>query len=136
VTLVAERGVAQPADAALDRLRRTVIEASKQCGRNRLLEIGQPMPVDDYFRSIAARAMRLLADPAGELLDQMHDKPQTGADWHLAIGPEGGFTPAEIAAATAAGWRLVSLGQRILRVETAALMLAAWAAALAPQPPR
>jgi 16S rRNA (uracil1498-N3)-methyltransferase len=43
----------------------------------------------------------------------------------LAIGPEGGLTDAEVAAATAAGWQGVSLGQRILRVETAAVALAA-----------
>jgi 16S rRNA (uracil1498-N3)-methyltransferase len=132
VPLVTERGVAQPADAALDRLRRTVIEASKQCGRNRLLEIAQPMPVGDYLRSADLGATRLFADAAGTALDDSADKPQPGGDWQLAIGPEGGFTPAEVADATAAGWWLVSLGPRILRVETAAVMLAAWAAARAP----
>ena len=42
-----------------------------------------------------------------------------------AVGPEGGFDPQEIAAALAAGWRLLDLGPRILRVETAALAIAA-----------
>jgi 16S rRNA (uracil1498-N3)-methyltransferase len=40
------------------------------------------------------------------------------------VGPEGGFTAEEVAEARAAGWRLVGLGPRILRVETAALALA------------
>ena len=44
-----------------------------------------------------------------------------------AVGPEGGFSPAELAAARAAGWQAVSLGTRILRVETAAVTMAAWA---------
>jgi 16S rRNA (uracil1498-N3)-methyltransferase len=44
----------------------------------------------------------------------------------MAIGPEGGFTDAEVAQALAAGWQAVDLGPRILRVETAAIMLAAW----------
>ena len=43
----------------------------------------------------------------------------------LAIGPEGGFTEAELALAVAHRWHAVSLGPRILRVETAALALAA-----------
>jgi 16S rRNA (uracil1498-N3)-methyltransferase len=45
-----------------------------------------------------------------------------------AIGPEGGFTAAELAAAVEHGWQPVSLGRSILRVETAAVAVAAWAA--------
>jgi 16S rRNA (uracil1498-N3)-methyltransferase len=43
----------------------------------------------------------------------------------IAVGPEGGFSDAEVAAATAAGWQSVDLGPRILRVETAAVALVA-----------
>jgi 16S rRNA (uracil1498-N3)-methyltransferase len=43
----------------------------------------------------------------------------------LAVGPEGGLTDEEVARAGAAGWQTVGLGPRILRVETAALALAA-----------
>ena len=43
----------------------------------------------------------------------------------IAVGPEGGLTDSELAAARAAGWKTVSLGPRILRVETAAVALAA-----------
>jgi 16S rRNA (uracil1498-N3)-methyltransferase len=42
-----------------------------------------------------------------------------------AAGPEGGFTDEEVERAQEAGWRVVGLGPRILRVETAALALAA-----------
>ena len=69
---------------------------------------------------------RLIADPAGGSLSMMEtrvDQPMIAA-----IGPEGGFSPAELAAAQSAGWRAVSLGERILRVETAAIAMAAWAA--------
>ena len=45
----------------------------------------------------------------------------------FAIGPEGGFTPEEIESAKLAGWNLLSLGTRILRVETAALAAVVWA---------
>jgi 16S rRNA (uracil1498-N3)-methyltransferase len=42
---------------------------------------------------------------------------------HIAVGPEGGFGDDELSAATNAGWQLVSLGPRILRTETAAVIL-------------
>jgi len=43
IPLVTEHGVAQPTEQAIERLRRGVIEASKQCGRNRLMDIGVPI---------------------------------------------------------------------------------------------
>jgi 16S rRNA (uracil1498-N3)-methyltransferase len=43
----------------------------------------------------------------------------------VAVGPEGGFTEEEVALARTAGWQVIDLGPRILRVETAALALAA-----------
>ena len=46
----------------------------------------------------------------------------------LAVGPEGGFTPEEVTAATDAGWRAVDLGPRVLRTETAAILLTAMVA--------
>jgi 16S rRNA (uracil1498-N3)-methyltransferase len=47
----------------------------------------------------------------------------------LAIGPEGGFSDEEIDEAERNKWRKVSLGPRILRVETAAIAMAAWVVA-------
>ena len=45
-------------------------------------------------------------------------------DTVVAVGPEGGFTDDEVSLALGAGWRLLDLGPRILRVETAAIALA------------
>ena len=128
VPLATERGVAVANDSAVERLQRQVIEASKQCGRNRLMEIGQPVPAAEHFRSIGVGTNRLLADPTGEPLSVLGSIHPAASDWQIAVGPEGGFTAAELTEAKNAGWRLVSLGPRILRVETAALALAAWAA--------
>lgn len=126
VPLVTERGVAQPVESALERLRRTVIEASKQCGRNRLLEIAPATEAVEFLATAPASAMRLIADPSGKQLDadNLRDQPSV----IFAVGPEGGFAPTELAAARASGWRVISLGERVLRVETAAVALAAWAA--------
>jgi 16S rRNA (uracil1498-N3)-methyltransferase len=54
VPLITERGVAQPVDKALERLRRTVSEASKQCGRNRLLLIDGAQTVPQLCDAAAA----------------------------------------------------------------------------------
>lgn len=132
VPLVTSRGVAQPVEAALERLRRGVIEASKQCGRNRLMEIAEPQTAVAYVANVPDTALRLWADPTGEPLSGIQAAGATQI--HCAIGPEGGFTSEETAAAKLAGWRLVSLGPRILRIETAAIMLAAWTAASVPLP--
>lgn len=122
VPLVAERGVAQPRDKTLDRLRRTVVEASKQCGRNRLMQIADPLPVAAFCASVNPAGLRLLATPDGRPWSRTAD---VAAEVAACIGPEGGFTAEERHSAVSAGWRPVSLGRRILRIETAALALAA-----------
>ena len=108
------------------RLRRTVIEASKQCGRNRLMEIAEPRAWADYVADAGDAPCRLLAQPCGH---PTVAGPLSAADLpgrvFLAVGPEGGFTEEEVSLAEAAGWRMIDLGPRILRVETAALMLVA-----------
>jgi 16S rRNA (uracil1498-N3)-methyltransferase len=121
VPLQTARSVVHPREAKLDKLQRTVIEASKQCGRNVLLRVHPLAEWRDYCRRAELPANRLLADPAGE---PDATRPSASADVAAAVGPEGGFTAEEVAAARGAGWRLVGLGPRILRVETAALALA------------
>ena len=54
--------------------------------------------------------------------------------WSILIGPEGGFTPEELTAAEAAGCRRASLAPHILRVETAAIAVAAGMAAASAAP--
>jgi 16S rRNA (uracil1498-N3)-methyltransferase len=117
IPLQTARSVVQPREAKLDRLARHVIEASKQCGRNVLLRVESLTAWPDFLRRADLPARKLLAHPGGG--------PVTGkGDCVAAVGPEGGFTEAEVEAATAAGWQTVGLGPRILRVETAALVMA------------
>jgi 16S rRNA (uracil1498-N3)-methyltransferase len=133
VPLITERGVAQPTASALDRLGRNVIEAAKQCGRNRLMHVAEPQPWGEWLCRTphASDELRLLAHPGGALL--AHLDFSTPQPVRCAIGPEGGLTDAEVAAATAAGWQAVDLGPRILRVETAAVALAAAIALVNPK---
>jgi 16S rRNA (uracil1498-N3)-methyltransferase len=132
VPLKTSRSVAQPVQQAVARLERAVIEASKQCGRNRLMEIGQPQEWPEFVSATENVPTRLLAHPEAR---PREGPRRSGQDFPpdeviadpvlLAVGPEGGFTAEEIALATAAGWRPVDLGPRILRVETAAIFLTA-----------
>jgi 16S rRNA (uracil1498-N3)-methyltransferase len=127
VPLMTARGVARPNDKALDRLRRSVIEASKQFGRNRLMEIAEPIRWSAFVQSGAPGTARLIAHPGGDAAAR--ESLATDGDVYFAVGPEGGFTGEEAALARDAGWRAVGLGPRILRVETAAVLLAALAGA-------
>jgi 16S rRNA (uracil1498-N3)-methyltransferase len=120
VPLQTRRSVVQPREAKLDKLRRWVIEASKQCGRNVLLDVQPLTPWEEYCRGDRP-ARRFVAHPDG---------PGTlggAGDLAVAVGPEGGFSEEEVELARSAGWQVIGLGPRILRVETAALVLATWA---------
>lgn len=133
--LVATRTVAEPGDKTQQRLERYVIEASKQCGRNRLMAIGVPLDVSQpaqLLTPVAAPAgdlpwARWIADPSATVSCAAAMRQQLSAGVPggcLLIGPEGGWTPTELDQIGRAGWQPVGLGPRILRVETAALAAA------------
>ncbi len=127
VPLVTERSVARPLPSVLERLQRTVIEASKQCGRNRLMEIAAPELWPAFIASASGVEHRWLAHPAQEKGRERGAGSGARGPIVLAIGPEGGFTDEEVGLAADAGWQCVDLGPRILRIETAAILLVSWA---------
>lgn len=104
------------------KLLRYVIEASKQCGRNRLLEIAKPQAWEQFVRQ-GLEVNRLVAHPGGLAVGEIKRNEQAAT--LLAVGPEGGLTDEEIQLARQEGWQIVGLGERILRIETAALALVA-----------
>ncbi|SIO67573.1 16S rRNA (uracil1498-N3)-methyltransferase [Singulisphaera sp. GP187] len=122
IPIITERSVVDPRDAKLERLRRRVVEASKQCGRNRLMEVERPTPWSALLTS-RAHGVRLLAHPSGAPRGRWprSEEGQAGAVT-LAVGPEGGFTDAEVDEAQTHGWSIVGLGSTILRIETAGLV--------------
>jgi 16S rRNA (uracil1498-N3)-methyltransferase len=122
--LKTERTIVQPKESRLDKLQQVVIEASKQCGRNVLMAIAPLTEWTDLLTRLASEGrpvQRVILHPGGELLSSF----SFGIPILFAVGPEGGFTEAEVAAGLTAGWRAASFGQRILRVETAAIAAAA-----------
>jgi 16S rRNA (uracil1498-N3)-methyltransferase len=148
VPLQTVRSVVHPRETRLEKLQRYVIEASKQCGRNVLLQVQPLADFPIYCRRDNLPPDRVLAHPGGDrgkrgngaetARQEVKAGPDAVAGWPyspvpasglaVAVGPEGGFTEEEVEAALAAGWRLLDLGPRILRIETAALLLAARAA--------
>ena len=122
VPLVTTRGVAEATPAAVERLGRGVIEACKQCGRDTLMAIAEPRTVAEVVGDHREEGRIVVADRAGEPWSAAvtHDRPVV-----VLVGPEGGFTAEELAAVDAAGGRRVSLGPNVLRIETAAIALAA-----------
>jgi len=133
--LECQRGVAQPNASALQRLERGVVEASKQCGRNRLLSIQSPISIEQLVTAAPALASGVtpsfFAHPYGASrgLASAAVELATKQELRVAIGPEGGFTDSECELFRTHGWQQVTLGARILRIEVAATMVAAWWAA-------
>lgn len=145
--LVCQRGVAQPTANALERLQRSVVESSKQCGRNQLLVISSPQTIQqavsqavsqpssgaDAANHPAQSELRFIAHPYGtrqSLRDLASCQVGQATRAQIAVGPEGGFSEAELEQWSQAGWPSIDLGPRILRIEMAALQLAAWWASL------
>ncbi len=119
IPLHTRRSVIAPGAGRLDKLERYVIEASKQTGRNVLMRVEAAQDWTTYCQRPDLPATRLLADPGGAT-----GRLVPGQDLAVAVGPEGGFTPDEVEAGRRAGWQVVGLGPRTLRIETAALVLA------------
>jgi 16S rRNA (uracil1498-N3)-methyltransferase len=95
--------------------RRVAIAACEQCGRNRIPEIGAPLPLERY--TAPAESCKVLLSPSGTArLATLARNPLT-----LAVGPEAGFSTEEEELLQRAGFIAVRLGPRILRTETAAL---------------
>lgn len=113
----------------LDRWERIIREAAEQSGRGRLPALQQPqdfancLPIEDgrrQLRLIAWEGASESSEPLVELLKRFN-----GASVDLFVGPEGGFSEDEVDLACEAGCQVVSLGKRILRMETAAIIFPA-----------
>lgn len=131
IPLRTARSVVEPRVTKLQRLEQVAVAACKQCGRSRLPRLDPLTSLGDVLSefSLTPTSRLLLADPhAAKMLGEFFESPQHSPPMIVAlIGPEGGFTDEEHAAALASGAKPVRLGTNILRIETAALAIsAAW----------
>ncbi len=126
IPLKTRRAVAVANTKVIQRLQKQVVEASKQCGRNRLLEITETMTVAqliNLFQSVEGGCQRLLADPysgktVGEYVIGGHSR------FVVAVGPEGGFDESELTLFSQNGFESMTLGPSVLRIETACVAVA------------
>lgn len=125
----AKRSVVKSVPKSTDKLLRRVIEASKQCGRNKLMQIAAPMTTGALFETDDEQT-KVIGHPYdadnGETksASEISGRMAPGQSVLIAIGPEGGFDRAEVELAIEKGWQPVRIGPAILRVETAAAALA------------
>ena len=132
-----EKHLAQAAAARTDRWRRVAMEASKQARRSDVMQVDDPLPLKAALGGGDSRTLRLVLaeqERSTTLRHALSEALAANGDEapaiRMAVGPEGGWTPEEEALFDAESWKPVSLGPRILRVETAAISAIAIAAAL------
>jgi 16S rRNA (uracil1498-N3)-methyltransferase len=108
------------------RWRQIIREAAEQSGRGKLPWLGQPRPFEQAMAQVQARELVIIPweEATGLKLEQVLAEAQIHTI-ALFIGPEGGFASEEIELARQSGARLVTLGPRILRAETAAIAVCA-----------
>ena len=122
VKLTVERG-----DKRAERWRRISLEALKQSGGRRLVELHLPAALPEYLASFSARE----TNPTSPALLVFSERGGMSIPKALAqikeprviafVGPEGGWTGPEMASFESIGAAFVTLGPRILRTETAAI---------------
>ncbi|MGB9799034.1 MAG: RsmE family RNA methyltransferase [Thermanaerothrix sp.] len=111
------------------RWQRIVQEAAEQCGRGRIPKVHLPLELPQALvYPWPGPTLRLVAwenETQNGLRQILQHLPVTPQQVALMIGPEGGLSLDEVTQAQEAGWVTCSLGTRILRMETAAIVGAA-----------
>jgi 16S rRNA (uracil1498-N3)-methyltransferase len=127
IPLITARSSVDPRSGKLDKLRQTVIAACKQSGRNHLLELSPVCSLPALIQSEFPNRSVFVAHPTS-----VPNAPaKRTIEWNqlpsllFLIGPEGGFTDDEVSLAINNGAQTLQLGLHILRIETAAITVAA-----------
>jgi 16S rRNA (uracil1498-N3)-methyltransferase len=113
--------------SVLQRYRKLAISAAKQCGRIFLPTITEPKTLPEAIRYIGQLypESQIIYGGFGDCAGSICELPVKDADVAAFIGPEGGMTPEEEGLLNSLGAAVVTLTQTTLRVETAAMSMAA-----------
>jgi 16S rRNA (uracil1498-N3)-methyltransferase len=103
------------------RWRKIALEASKQSGRAFLTVVENPIDFGIFLSAVDGNQTVLFSERDGESLPPKLE----GKKLTAIVGPEGGWDDVELAAARSSGCRIVTLGGRTLRAETAAIAITA-----------
>lgn len=125
--LLCEHSIARPSPQAARRWQRICIEACKQSRRPHVPAIRAPSTPAQAAALVDSECTIWVADATGTPLPA-RSPPHSMQQLLLMIGPEGGFTDAEITSIADSGGKVLSLGVGVLRVETAAIALLAYLA--------
>jgi len=111
------------------RWERIALEAAKQSGRVRVPSIAVPVTFAELVQELDSESTStrlMFTEREGQPLQAIRTRMSTEVKNLTAlIGPEGGWTDAELELAKEAGWQLITLGGRTLRAETAAITVTA-----------
>ncbi len=140
--LISERTIvdlaAKEAEQKQAKWQQVAIEAAKQCGQNWLPQVHAPRKLKDFFAQQSGFDLRLIgslqpdaihlkkiladyADQHGSAEGRIRHGEHLPTSVLMLVGPEGDFTPAELALAKSHGCLPITLGPIVLRVETAAI---------------
>ncbi len=126
VPVVSERCVAQSREGRQERHLRIIQEAAEQSRRGLLPVLGETLAFTVACDQAATRHELALILWEGEAeIDLTHALQQPRSTVALMVGPEGGYSTAEVTLAHECGIIPVTMGPRILRAETAGLVAAA-----------
>ena len=121
--IICERSSVVPGTHRVERWQRIAEQSMRQCRRRRVLEIGVPCGLQQALGELQA-THRFILHPTGDVPGGALLSERFSGDMALLIGPEGGFSDAEVTLATEHLFRAMRLGGAILRMETAILVAA------------
>lgn len=105
-----------------ERWQRIAVASAKQCGRAVVPAVHEAVDLAALLATDDGGVRLLLVEPGVETAVTTPEAVPPPDAACLAVGPEGGWTTEEVAAAVAAGWRALRIGRRVLRAETAPLV--------------
>ena len=116
-----EKHLAQAAEKRVERWRRIAHEAAQQSRRLSAPEIADVMKLGEALQFDAETKIVMAENERGTTLRELLRSPEETQSLALAVGPEGGWSDDELQGFARAGWVSASLGETILRAETAAI---------------
>ena len=124
IPLRAQYSVAVPKTVKIEKFARLTVESAKQCRRPWLMHV-EAVQTPSQTWSDDGYDLKLIASPDGDRWSALADRLRGSQDVLVLIGPEGGWSPGELASAREAGCMRWWIAPHVLRIEAAAAAAAA-----------